>query len=194
MIQPGVYQGQPSQVSGLSRRELIMRSGVGMGVVGLAGLFGNTATGAEPGTQSPLAPKEPHFKPRAKHVIHIFCNGGASQVDTFDPKPMLDKHAGKKLPYDNLKTERKTGACFPSPYKFKQHGESGIPVSELFPHTARHVDDMCVVRSMHADVPNHEPSLLLMNCGESTLPRPSTGSWLTYGLGTENQNLPVSLC
>lgn len=190
MIQPGVYQGQPSQVTGLSRRELLTRSGVGMGVLGLAGLFANPATAADATAQSPLAPKEPHFKPRAKHVIHIFCNGGASHVDTFDPKPLLDKYAGKKLPYDNLKTERKTGACFPSPFKFKQHGESGIPVSELFPHTARHVDDMCVIRSMHANVPNHEPSLLLMNCGESTLPRPSMGSWLTYGLGTENQNLP----
>jgi hypothetical protein len=190
MIQPGIYQSNPSEVTGISRRELIMRSGVGMGVLGLAGLCGQAVADDQVGSRSPLAPKKPHFKPRAKHVIHIFCNGGASQVDTFDPKPMLDKHAGKKLPYDNLKTERKTGTCFPSPYKFAQHGESGIPVSELFPHTARHIDDMCVIRSMHANVPNHEPSLLLMNCGESTLPRPSMGSWLTYGLGTENQNLP----
>ncbi|MDE0735539.1 MAG: DUF1501 domain-containing protein, partial [Pirellulaceae bacterium] len=190
MIQPGIYQGQPAQITGISRRELIMRSGVGMGVLGLAGLCTESGSAAAPGGRNPLAPKEPHFKARAKHIIHVFCNGGASHLDTFDPKPELTRNAGKKLPYDNLRTERKTGACFPSPYKFTQHGESGIPVSELFPHTARHVDDMCIIRSMHADVPNHEPSLLLMNCGESTLPRPSMGSWLTYGLGTENQNLP----
>ena len=173
-----------------------MRSGVGMGVLGLAGLCTESGSAAAPGGRNPLAPKEPHFKARAKHIIHVFCNGGASHLDTFDPKPELTRNAGKKLPYDNLRTERKTGACFPSPYKFTQHGESGITVSELFPHTARHVDDMCIIRSMHADVPNHEPSLLLMNCGESTLPRPSMGSWLTYGLGTENQNLPgfIAMC
>jgi hypothetical protein len=96
----------------------------------------------------------------------------------------------------NLKTERPTGALFPSPWRFRRHGQSGIEVSDLFPHTAQHVDDMCVIRSMHANVPNHEPSLLLMNCGEARLVRPSMGSWLTWGLGTENQNLPgfVAMC
>jgi hypothetical protein len=97
---------------------------------------------------------------------------------------------------ENLKTERKTGAAWKSPYNFKKYGQSGIEVSELFPHVAEHIDDVCVVRSMHADVPNHEPSLLLMNCGEARLPRPSFGSWITYGLGTENQNLPgfIAMC
>ncbi len=123
-------------------------------------------------------------------------NGGPSHVDTFDPKPALDKYAGKELPTPNLKTERTTGAAFPSPYKFAKHGNSGIEVSEIFPHVARQIDDIAVIRSMHADVPNHEPSLLLMNCGEARLVRPSMGSWLTYGLGSENQNLPgfIAMC
>src|SRR5205807_5099162 len=101
-----------------------------------------------------------------------------------------------ELPTPNLPTERKTGAAFPSPFKFQKYGQSGIEVSEIFPHVGSCADDICFIRSMHADVPNHEPSLLLMNCGEARLIRPSMGSWLTYGLGTENQNLPafISMC
>jgi hypothetical protein len=123
-------------------------------------------------------------------------NGGPSQVDTFDPKPMLDKYAGKALPMDYLPTERKTGAAMASPFKFKKYGQSGIEISELFPHVAESADELCVIRSMQADVPNHEPSLLLMNCGEARMIRPSMGSWVTYGLGSENQNLPgfVVMC
>jgi hypothetical protein len=105
--------------------------------------------------------------------------------------------ARKILPDENrLSTERKTGAAYQSPFTFKKHGQSGLPVSDLFPHVAKHADDLCVIRSMRADVPNHEPSLMLMNCGEGRLVRPSMGSWITYGLGTENQNLPgfVVLC
>jgi hypothetical protein len=145
---------------------------------------------------SPLAPKGPHFAPKAKRVIHLFMNGGPSHVDTFDPKPSLQKYAGKLLPRTNLRTERKTGAAFPSPFKFQRYGKSGIEVSELFAHTARSIDDICVIRSMHADVPNHEPSLLLMNCGEARQIRPSMGSWVTYGLGSDNQNLPgfIAMC
>ena len=163
----------------------------------MAGGLLNEATAAERQFRNPLAAKEPwHFPPKAKRVIHIFANGGPSHVDTFDPKPLLKEYAGKDLPGENLRTERPTGAALPSPYKFDKHGESGIEISELFPHVAKHADDLCVVRSMHADVPNHEPSLMLMNCGEARLPRPSMGSWVTYGLGTENQNLPafVALC
>ena len=139
---------------------------------------------------------QPHFPAKAKHVIHLFLNGGPSHVDTFDPKPALATYAGKDLPMENLRTERKTGAAFPSPFKFQKYGQSGIEVSELFQHTAEHIDDMAVIRSMHADVPNHEPSLLLMNCGDSIQVRPSLGSWLTYGLGTDNQNLPgfLAMC
>ena len=145
---------------------------------------------------NPLAPRLPHFAAKAKHVIHIFANGGPSHVDTFDPKPSIQKYAGQPMPGETPRTERKTGALYPSPFKFRKYGESGIEVSELFEKTAAHIDDMCIIRSMHADVPNHEPSLLLMNCGEPRLVRPSMGSWLTYGLGTENQNLPafIAMC
>jgi len=141
-------------------------------------------------------PKTPPLVPRAKRVIHFFLNGGPSHVDTFDPKPSLWKYAGQPLPTGNLPTERKTGAAFPSPFQFTYHGQSGIPVSEAFPRVAEHVDKMAVIRSMKALVPNHEPSLMLMNCGDSVRSRPSVGSWVTYGLGTENQNLPgfIAMC
>lgn len=184
----------------LSRRQFLGRCGMGMGALSLAGLFGSAglpdSANAEPGFLSPLTPKQPHFAPRAKRIIHIFANGGPSHVDTFDPKPSLDKYAGKLLPMENLPTERKTGAAFPSPFKFKKYGESGIEVSELFSNVAESIDDIAVIRSMHADIPNHEPSLLLMNCGEARLIRPSMGSWVTYGLGSENQNLPgfIAMC
>jgi hypothetical protein len=183
-----------------TRRDFLCRSGMGFASLGLAGLMAsqgllNAATDADRSV-SPLAPKGPHFAPKAKRVIHLFLNGGPSHVDTFDPKPSLQKYAGKPLPRTNLRTERKTGAAFPSPFKFQRHGKSGIEVSELFAHTARSIDDICVIRSMHADVPNHEPSLLLMNCGEARQIRPSMGSWLTYGLGSDNQNLPgfIAMC
>ena len=188
----------------LTRRDFVRRAGMGMGMLALGGMFGELGifgpSGAvaaeEISSTNPLAARKPwHFAPKAKRVIHIFLNGGASQVDTFDPKPELDKWHGKEIP-TKLPTERKTTSAFRSPFSFQKYGKSGIEVSELFARTAAHVDDMCFIRSMHADVPNHEPSLLLMNCGDSRLPRPSMGSWITYGLGTENQNLPgfVSLC
>jgi hypothetical protein len=140
---------------------------------------------------SPLAPKRPHFEARAKYVVHLFMNGGPSQVDTFDPKPKLSEWHGKQLPAGNLRTERKTGAAMRSPFEFRRYGQSGIEVSDLFWQTAlHHIDDMAIIRSMYADVPNHEPSLMLMNCGDGRLPRPSFGSWVNYGLGSENQNLP----
>jgi len=176
-----------------SRRDFLTRCGMGFGMLGLANLLGGETSGAlaQEGVafNSPLAPKQPHFPGKARRVIHIFANGGPSQVDTFDPKPKLDEYHGKPLPLD-LKTERRTGAGFRSPYKFQKYGQSGIPVSEIFSKTAECVDDMCIIRSMRADVPNHEPSLMLLNCGEARLPRPSMGSWITYGLGSENQNLP----
>ena len=187
----------------LNRREMLGRCGVGMGLLGLqtvlgqAGLLSAELKNSVPDPAHPLAPRLPHFAAKAKRVIHLFANGGPSQVDTFDPKPNLAKYAGKSLPIENLKTERRTGAAFPSPFKFEKYGKSGLEISELFAKTAAaHADDLCVIRSMYADVPNHEPSFLLMNTGESRLVRPSLGSWVTYGLGTENQNLPayVSLC
>jgi hypothetical protein len=171
---------------------MLERSAMGMGSLAL----GSMLQSADASEANPLAVRKPHFAAKAKRVIHLFMNGGPSHVDTFDPKPSLEKYAGKALPVDNPKTERKTGAAFPSPFKFQKYGQSGIEVSELFAKTAQHVDDMCIIRSMHANVPNHEPSLLLMNCGEARLIRPSMGSWLTYGLGTENQNLPgfIAMC
>jgi len=179
----------------LSRREALLRSGTGFGSLALADLMANESK-AEVEKMDPLAPKQAHYPSKAKHVVHLFMNGGPSQVDTFDPKPMLDKYHGKPLPDANLRTERKTGAAMRSPFKFKKHGQSGIEVSELFENTAMHIDDMCIIRSMYADVPNHEPSLMLMNCGDGRLPRPSFGSWVTYGLGSENKNLPgfVVMC
>ena len=179
----------------ISRREALLRSGTGFGSLALADLMANESK-AEVEKMDPLAPMQAHYPSKAKHVVHLFMNGGPSQVDTFDPKPMLDKYHGKPLPDTNLRTERKTGAAMRSPFKFKKYGQSGIEVSELFENTAIHVDDMCIIRSMHADVPNHEPSLMLMNCGDGRLPRPSFGSWVTYGLGSENKNLPgfVVMC
>lgn len=179
----------------LTRRELLARCGMGLGGLALGPLLGGTSSAAALGV-NPLAARPPHFAAKAKHVIHLFMNGGPSHVDTFDPKPLLAQFAGKDLPGGNLKTERPTGAAFPSPFKFQKYGQSGIEVSELFARTAESIDDIAVIRSMYADVPNHEPSLSLMNCGTARQIRPSFGSWVTYGLGTDNQNLPafVAMC
>ncbi len=190
----------------LSRRELLCRSGMGFGMVGLAGVLAGageqkSASDAHSvlahGPLDPMAPRPPQFAAKAKQVVHLFMNGGPSHVDTFDPKPVLKKYHGKTLPGPSLRTERKTGAALGSPFAFKKFGASGIEVSELFARTASsHADDLCIIRSMYADVPNHEPSLLLMNCGDGRLQRPSMGSWITYGLGSENQNLPgfIAMC
>jgi hypothetical protein len=144
----------------------------------------------------PLAPKSTHHAAKAKHVIFLFLNGGPSQVDTFDPKPALQRMHGKPMPTPNLKSERKTGNLLGSPFEFKKYGQSGIEVSEIFPRVGGVIDEFCVIRSMHTERPNHEPSLLLTNCGQRLPGHPSMGSWLTYGLGTENRNLPgfVVLC
>ena len=178
----------------LSRRDLLRRSTMGFGSIALGGLLAESgmlapALGADARSTNPLAPKAPHFAPKAKRVIHLFMNGGPSQVDTFDPKPELTKQHGKTLPI-HLPTERKTGTAFKSPYSFKKYGKSGLEVSEIFKEVGSCADDLCVIRSMTADVPNHEPSFMLMNCGEARQARPCLGSWALYGLGTENQNLP----
>jgi hypothetical protein len=178
----------------LSRRDALSRGGLGLGWLGAASLLDAERANAA-GSGLSLAPRAPHFPARARAVIHIFANGGPSHIDTFDPKPALAAYAGREIP-TNLPTERRTGAALPSPFRFSRHGESGLEVSELFPSVARHADRLLVVRSMHADVPNHEPSLMLMNCGDARLVRPSAGAWVTYALGTENQNLPgfVAMC
>jgi hypothetical protein len=180
----------------ITRRELLARMGTGLGTLGLAAVLhdGGLLAAERETTNNPLAPKAPHFRPRAKRIIHLFMNGGPSQVDTFDPKPALEKYNGKKPPTDL--PARRTGNLLMSPFKFARHGKSGLDVSELFPHLAKHADELCVVRSMHTNIPNHEPSLLMMTSGETQPTRPSMGSWLLYGLGTDNQNLPgfVVLC
>jgi hypothetical protein len=174
----------------MTRRKVLEIMGGGFGMVGLQGALA-ASTAADP-----LAPKAPHFPAKAKRIINLFLNGGPSQVDTFDPKPMLDKYNGKPAPSGNLKTERKTGNLLKSPFTFQRHGESGIEVSEIFPRLGGFMDECCVIRSMYTDRPNHEPSLFMLNCGEKLPGRPSMGSWVTYGLGTENANLPgfVVLC
>jgi type III secretion system FlhB-like substrate exporter len=191
---------------GISRRQILRRCGMGMAGVAAAHLF--QSCGPDQGAISskaglkgslelnPLAPRAPHFPARAKHVIHLFMNGGPSQVDTFDPKEALTKYDGQALPGDYIKTERKTGGAMRSPFNFKRYGKSGLPVSDIFANVAQSADDLCVIRSMHANVPNHEPSLMLMNTGDQLQPRPSVGAWVTYGLGTLNDNLPgfVALC
>jgi hypothetical protein len=176
-----------------TRRQLLKHSGTGLGMLGLAGILADETQGAP---ANPLAPKVAHFPAKAKHVIHLFMNGGPSQVDTFDPKPSLEKYHGQQPKAAGLKTERKTGGLYKSPFKFHKCGQSGIEVSEIFPEVGKQIDDICVIRSMHTDIPNHEPGLLLMTCGNTQAIRPSMGSWLQYGLGTENQNLPgfVVLC
>lgn len=174
---------------GLTRRAFLSQVGMGMGLLSAGAL-------AQDESPSPLAPRSPHFAPKAKRVVHFFLNGGPSHVDTFDPKPALLKYAGQPLPGEYLRTERKTGAAFPSPFKFQKYGESGLEISEIFSKTAQHADDIAVIRSMYAQVPNHEPSLMLMNCGDSVQARPSFGAWLMYGLGAENKNLPgfIAMC
>ena len=180
----------------LGRREVLSKFGIGFGALALHELLKDSAVGGEIDQANPLAPKAPHFAAKAKRVIHIFANGGPSHVDTFDNKPSITKYAGQPIPGETPRTERPTGSLYASPFKFERYGQSGLEISELFSKTAQHADDLCVIRSMHANVPNHEPSLLLMNTGEARQIRPSMGSWMTYGLGTENQNLPafIAMC
>ena len=149
----------------LSRRQMLRRCGMGFGALALGDMLKHNEVAAASGDAiNPLAAKPAHFPGRAKRVIHIFANGGPSHVDSFDPKPALEKYAGKPLPSGNLKTERQTGAAYPSPFAFRKYGQSGIPVSDMFPKVAQSIDDICVIRSMRTELPNHEPSLLMMNC------------------------------
>ena len=167
-----------------TRRQFLQRSGLGIGSLALAGLMSREASAGS------------HFPGKARSVIHVFLNGGMSQVDTFGPKPELTRRGGQELPYENLLTERRTGVALPSPLEFKQHGQSGIPISDLFPHLSRCADKLAVIRSMQAELPSHAMSLMLMNSGDQRLVRPSLGSWLNWGMGSENRNLPgfVALC
>jgi hypothetical protein len=178
-----------------SRRTMLSRCGMGMGAVALSGLLDETAQGT-PGIAPSLAARAPHHPPRARRVIHLFMNGGPSQIDTFDPKPALKRYAGKVLK-DELKNDRRVGGVgMPSPHRFARHGQSGLEISGLFPELARHADDLCIIRSMQTPVPNHEPGFMMMNCGDISRTLPCVGAWTLYGLGTENQSLPgfVVMC
>lgn len=179
----------------MTRRAALQSIGSGFGMVGLANLL------ARADAQTGAPAMKPAMKPwtipaRAKHVIFLFLNGGPSHVDTFDPKPMLTRYHGQPMPGGNPETERKTGNLMASPFRFKKHGQSGIEVSEIFSRVGALIDDFCVIRSMYTDIPNHPPALLMMNSGRNVLGHPSLGSWVTYGLGTENENLPgfIVLC
>ncbi len=178
-----------------TRREMLTMCGAGFGMMAFAGLLGENAEAAA--TASPLSVKPTMFPPKAKRVIFIFMHGGPSQVDTFDPKPLLTRDSGK--PYSGTKPRiqfSQTGNLLRSPWEFKKYGQSGIEVSDLFPNVAAHVDDMCVIRSMHSDNTAHGGALLQLHTGSDTFVRPSMGSWITYGLGTENQSLPgfITIC
>ncbi len=162
----------------LNRRQALGTVAGGMGTLALSDLLQ-----AAPA----LAPR---FPAKAKRIIHLFMNGGPFQCDLFDPKPEANKHAGQRPPAADLRTERPTGALMAVPFEFGRHGSSGLEISDLLPHTARHADDLCVIRSMHTDNPNHGPALFMMNNGTLTPNRPTLGAWMSYGLGSENQNLP----
>ncbi len=176
----------------LTRRDMLRVSSAGFGSLALAGLCESEARAA-----GPLTPKEPLFPARAKRVIFLFMHGGPSQMDTFDYKPQLARDHGKPLPFDKPRVfSAETGNLLGSPWKFSQHGESGAWVSELFPEVAKCVDDLCIVNSMHGSNSRHGGALLELHTGSDTFVRPSMGSWITYGLGTENQNLPgyITIC
>ena len=168
-----------------TRRQFLRRFGMGMGMLGLAGLLGpellsDNARGEELLT---LLPKASPFPAKAKHVVHIFAQGAPSHIDTFDPKPELAKYDGQPLPGMG-------GVAMASPFKFEKKGQSGIEISEVFPHLSEHVDDLAIIRSLWTDIPAHEVATVMMNTGSLRIAKPSLGSWLTYGLGTENQNMP----
>jgi hypothetical protein len=175
----------------ISRRGLLRKTALGFAALGLDGLLAaeNNLPGAK--AVNPLAPKEPHFAARAKRVIFLFMHGGVSHVDSFDPKPRLTSDNGKPMPIKReLSFAENTGGLMASPFEFKQYGQSGITVSNLFPHVATCVDDLCVVRSMVGDGVDHGGAMLQLHTGSFTFARPSMGSWVLYGLGSENQNLP----
>lgn len=181
-----------------SRRELLHTSASGFGLLALQGLLqANAVAAAPPKSVNPLAPKAPHFKPKAKRVIFVFMHGGPSQVDTFDHKPLLDRDHGK--PYSGPRPRvvfAQTGNLLKSPWEFKRYGKSGIEVSDLFPNVGKMADELCIIKSIHGSNAAHGGALLKLHTGSDVFVRPSMGSWLTYGLGTENQNLPgfITIC
>ena len=175
---------------------MLSQCGTGLGMLGLAGILADQGSlRADPpagngGSDNPLSPKAPHYPARAKRIIHLYMNGGPSQVDTFDPKPALARFQGQRRPASPTCARKITPAAWHRRRFVFRCGQSGLPISEIFPELAKCADDLCIIRSMHTNVPNHEPSMFMMNSGHVQSVRPSYGSWLLYGLGTENQNLP----
>lgn len=182
----------------VSRRDALCRMGNGFGMMAFAGMLSESLAraGVTEGSDGTLSGRKLDFEPKAKRVIFLYMNGGLSQVDSFDHKPALEKYHGQPLPGGSVATERKTGTLMKSPFTWKKYGQAGMEISELFPHVGECADDICFVRSVYTDIPNHEPAMLMMNTGHSQVGRPSMGAWMTYGLGTENKNLPgfVVLC
>lgn len=179
----------------LSRRTLLQQSAGGFGGLALSAMLAEQGLLAS--APNPLAAKKTHFAPRAKRVVFLFMKGGPSHVDTFDPKPLLQRDDGKPYPFKMPRvTFAETGKLLKSPWKFRQYGQSGLPVSELFPHVAQCADELCVVRSLHGTNPAHGGALLKLHTGSDTQVRPSMGSWVVYGLGTENEDLPgfITIC
>src|SRR6185369_7673125 len=170
-----------------TRRQFLQRFGMGLGALSLASILGPEIVFSEnlhaAEDFSSLTPRVPPLPARAKHVVHIFAQGAPSHIDTFDPKPALAKYDGQKLPGLD-------GIAMQSPFKFSKQGQSGIEVSEVFPNIGKHVDDMAIIRSMWTDIPAHEVATVMMNTGSLRIAKPSLGSWVTYGLGSENQNMP----
>src|SRR6201993_4159784 len=182
----------------MTRREALCRMGNGFGMMAFASMVGRSLSFAQggPGPAGTGGAATLDYPQRVKRVIFLFMNGGCSTIDCFDPKPALAKYDGKPLPGGSISTERRTGELMQSPFKFKKYGQCGMDISELWPHLGEVADDICWVRSVYTEIPNHEPSCLMINAGANQAGRPSMGAWITYGLGTENQNLPgfVVLC
>ncbi|HEY4565583.1 MAG TPA: DUF1501 domain-containing protein [Thermoanaerobaculia bacterium] len=175
---------------------MLREAATGFGSLALAALMAEESRAASP-APSPLEPRSPHFPPKAKRVIFLFMKGGPSHLDTFDPKPRLQADDGKPLPFAKPRVQfAETGKLLASPWKFRRHGESGLPVSELFPHVARHVDDLCLIHSLHGTNAAHGGAVLKLHTGSDNFVRPSMGSWITYGLGSEDRDLPgfLTIC
>src|ERR1051325_2832819 len=181
----------------ITRREMLLQCANGFGAIALMALLGNKAFGAtapqdqSSHAKSPLAPRQPHYPAKARNVIFLYMDGGPSQVDTFDPKPRLQKEHGQPFKMKMEPTQfNNNGNTLGSPWSFKNYGQSGLPVSELFPHVAQHVDDLCVIRSMTSNFSEHTNANYFLHTGLGLSGRPSMGAWVCYGLGSESQDLP----
>lgn len=184
------------EYASLSRREFFTTAAGGIGGLALASLLKPSANAAPKNFANPLAPRAPHFQPKAKNCIFILLSGGTSQVDLFDPKPTLNKLEGQPLPESLLKNlrfafiQKDSARVMGTPRTFKKHGQSGMDFSDLLPHIAQHADDLLMIRSMHTEPFNHHPATIMLNSGFSRMGRPTIGSWMTYGLGSECADLP----